>query len=389
MEQGSLLVGIDLDRQTPRICTYRKENGDVVVAPLQGAGEGASLQEILDKIEAQGRVAAARDDADPAEANRELEERAAEIFRGALARLGLSRPQDQIAGIMTTVPSLSKPLVRLVRGIYDRLSIPRDCSFVQDYKESFYYHTLYQRPELWNRSVAFFHFHGHEVTFYALEMNRRTRPVTALVREGDTIYLEDSPVRDEIFYQMILNSMQQDMYTSVFLLGEEFDQAWAGRSTALLCKGGRKVFVVDNLFARGACYAAQEKTGEPKLGDYLYLGEGLVRSNIALEAKVRGKQSAVPLLSAGENWFEAAARREVILDGPAELNFVVTPMQGGGPTRVFMDLPDVPERPSGTTRLAVSLTCDSPQRFRVQVEDLGFGELFPATGRTWQQVMEG
>ena len=386
-KRKGLLVGLDLDRQAPQICTYEKESGDVAIAPMKIGRDENVFREILDRMEAQGRQNV-EDDRFEKE-NRELEIRVTEIFRRAFTSLGIDHPDKQIDGIMTTVGELSKPLVHLLRGVYRRLRLAPGSGWIQDHRESFFYHTLYQDPELWNRNVGLFHFRGHEVTFYALEMNRRTRPVTAKVREGDTIYLEESPVRDEIFYQMILNSLRQDMYTSIFLLGEEFDKSWAGRSTALLCKGGRKVFVVDNLYARGACYAAREKTIEKRFSDYLYMGPDLVKKNTGMHMEVDGEERFFQLIQAGVNWYEAESVQEIILDEARELTLETVDMENGERTKVVIDLPDLPDRPPRTTRLKLGLTYESPSKCRIKVEDLGFGELFPSTGQVWQQVMEG
>ena len=382
-----LLVGLDLDRRSPQICTYEKEGADIVVAPMRVGGDADLLREILDQMEAQGRAGFVISP-EQAEKNLASEEKMAEIFRRAFHALGMDHPDRQIEGLMVTASVVTKPLVELLRGVFRRLKLDAGRCWIQDHRESFYYHTLYQNHELWNRNVGLFYFRDHEVTFYAMELNHRTRPVTANVREGDTIYLEESPVRDEIFYQMILNSLRQDMYTSIFLLGEEFDKSWAGRSTALLCKGGRKVFVVDNLFARGACYAAREKAGEDQLSDYLYLGEALVKKNIGLNLLVDGQMSFCQLISAGVNWYEAFGSCEILLGNTKELIFRRSEMQGGQKSEYCLPLEGLPDRPEGTTRLRIELAYDSPNSCRVQVEDLGFGELFPSSGKVWQATME-
>ena len=48
----------------------------------------------------------------------------------------------------------AKPFVRTIRTAYEKLSIPRSRGYLQDYKESFYFHTLYQKPEIWTRKVG-------------------------------------------------------------------------------------------------------------------------------------------------------------------------------------------------------------------------------------------
>jgi hypothetical protein len=80
------------------------------------------------------------------------------------------------------------------------------------------------------------------------------------------------------------------------------------RSTALLCKGGRKVFVVDNLFAREEPAAAQEKRrwrdGWPAICTWEMIE--LIRNNVGMQMTVQGTKTFYPLISAGVNWYVEA-----------------------------------------------------------------------------------
>ena len=55
-----------------------------------------------------------------------------------------------------------------------------------------------------------------------------------------------------------------------------------------LCRGKRRVFCGDNLFAKGACFGAREKVEERSLKGYLYLGNDLIRYNVGMEMKING-----------------------------------------------------------------------------------------------------
>ena len=77
-----------------------------------------------------------------------------------------------------------------------------------------------------------------------------------------------------------------------------------------------------------------------------------------------------------------------IMDGMDELIFVVSKMDDGKRSRYSMALPGLPRRPARATRLKLHLEYESPRRCRIRVEDLGFGELFPSSGKIWQETME-
>jgi hypothetical protein len=71
------------------------------------------------------------------------------MLRQALATLGLEDPGSQVSGMMITVPVLSRALVNLIQGVYERLELDSSRAFVQDYKESFYYqHPLPEKGTL-------------------------------------------------------------------------------------------------------------------------------------------------------------------------------------------------------------------------------------------------
>lgn len=386
-----LIAGIDLNSEHPMICYYEQETDHTVTAPLKVGNDDISFRDILEEMEeieydeeAPFSERQARTD--------ELAGQVASTLKKALSTLGLRDAGSQIVGLTVTVPHLTKLLVSLIRSVFRELGIERDRGFLQDYRESYYYYTLYQKPELWNRSVGFFEFDGNRISFTSLTHNRQTRPVTVSCTEGVSITLKgEKNTWDEQFSNMIQASLRQNIYSCIFLQGDTFDKQWAARSVSLLLRGGRKVFITDNLYARGACYTAREKTLTRRLSDYLYLGEDLVRTNLGMQMIVQGWETYYPLISAGVNWYEADRDCECILEGDPELTFLVSSMESTENSLTKMPLPGLEkiDRPEGTTRLHIHVGYDSPGRCVILVEDLGFGDLYPSGGQAWKEVLEG
>ncbi|MCC6095712.1 MAG: DUF5716 family protein [Eubacterium sp.] len=389
MSERQLIVGIDLNRSQPQICYYEREKENTVTAPMKVGNDAASFREIFDGIEELDR----RDPEGEADNTRrsELERMAGETMKRALYTLGLDDPAGQIAGITITVPVLTRSVVHLVQSIYHQLGLSGNRAFLQDYKESCYYHTIYQDRDLWTRNVGFFIFEGQDVTFLAMNKNTQTRPVTFTMQEGITVTLkQDRDSWDEQFYNMINASLRQNVFSCIFLMGSTFERSWAGRSIALLCRAGRKVFVVDNLYARGACYAARERVVQRKFPDCLYLGEDVVRNNIGMKMTIQGKETYYPLITAGVNWYEADTSCECILIGKEHaLHFLLSRMDESRQSVSVMQLPEMDERPEGTSRLRIHLFYESAKRCVIEVDDLGFGELYPSSGKVWREILEG
>lgn len=389
MRVHNLIVGIDLNRMAPQLCYFDTERGDSGTAPLKAGNEEISFREVLDACEKQVGDNLYEDAESVRQEQEILADKTAGMLRQALATLGLEDPGSQVSGMMITVPVLSRALVNLIQGVYERLELDSSRAFLQDYKESFYYHTLYQKKELWSRNVGFFLFQDRDVSFCSLSSNHMTRPVTVTVESGMTVHLNGDPsVWDSQFCRMVDDSLRQNLYSSVFLMGETFDKTAMSRSTALLCKGGRKVFVVDNLFARGACCGAREKTVERRLAGYLYLGDELIRNNVGMQMTVQGTKTFYPLISAGVNWYEAERDCEILLVGDPELTFTLTGMDGGNRREVRMELPGLPQRPPKTNRLHLRFSFESAHRMMIEVQDIGFGEMYPGTGQIWREELK-
>lgn len=308
------------------------------------------------------------------------------FLRQALRLLGVPDPARSVSSFMVTVPRITGILVEHLRRAFQELGCARDRMFLQSYEESFYYHTLYQRPELWVRKVGLFQFEGEGVSFSSLEIQEGTRPALVQVKRGKRISLPlESQERDRRFVQFIEESLGSERYSSLFLVGEGFDREWAKASVPLLCKNHRHVFYGSNLFAKGACYGAKEKVEERNLKNYLFLGEDMVRFQLGIEMVVSGSSTIYPLIPGGLNWYEAQRECELLLDGPQELVFLLQDYRGGEKRRCRMELPGLPQRPPKATRLRVRAACQSAGVCRITVEDLGLGELFPGSGLVWQE----
>ncbi len=306
-----------------------------------------------------------------------------------LTMVGVTNPSRQISCLMLTVPRLTRYFVKAIRQAYEQLGIARNRGYLQDYKESFFVHTLYQRQDVWARKVGLFQFRKGKVAFSEMEMNLRTKPMAAYVNDKGTAVLKGTAEqKDQQFVEFIRESLGEDLYSGIFLMGEEFDQTWAKESVRLLCKGQRKVFGGSNLFAKGAALSAREKVEEKHLKGFLYVGSDLVRYNIHMEMLVQGVLTLYPLISAGVNWYETGTDFEVILDQMEELSFLVSRMNEKARKKLVMPLPGLPERPNRTTRLKVHMEYESAGRCRIDVEDLGFGEMYPASGMVWHEIME-
>ena len=133
----------------------------------------------------------------------------------------------------------------------------------------------------------------NEVTMHCLMENKKTRPITVKTRKiGHTWIPADVKKKDAAFAAALTKWLEDQTFSGLFITGEGFGD-WSKQSLDLMCRDGCHVFAGDNLFVRGACYTALEKTDEPMIRGRVYLGPDMLRASVGLDRRHCPGQAAV------------------------------------------------------------------------------------------------
>jgi hypothetical protein len=225
----------------------------------------------------------------------------------------------------------------------------------------------------------------------ALNLNTHTTPVLARVECEEKWQRPLSGLqpeeKDEAFAGLVRDLFIRRPVSSVYLVGEGFEENWYSQSLKILCDG-RRVFAGNNLYAKGACYRAAKVAEGEETAAYVFLGADKISYNVGLRTPGAGKNSIHTLLNAGESWYEASAECEALLCEEPVVEFILQPMQGDECLLEKLALEGLPERPPRATRLHIQVEFLSVNRLKVEVQDMGFGELFPSTDLVWTEEVE-
>ena len=93
------------------------------------------------------------------------------------------------------------------------------------------------------------------------------------------------------------------------------------------------------------------------------------------------------LISAGKNWFESKGECEVILSGAYEIDFWKQLPNSREAKIETLELTDMPARPDRTTRVRITATPLSDEKIAIDIKDLGFGDIFRSSDKTWHYEM--
>ncbi len=287
--------------------------------------------------------------------------------------------------LILSVERLSKENMEVFWTIAPKLGLSAEQFMVIDHKESFYHFALSQPEALWIHDVYLFENDGKNLFYYGLKRNTRTTPQMISIKESIKNPVEAELEQDMEFLGILRRAFENQLVTTAYLVGEGFEGGWMKDSLNFLCKN-RRVFMGNNLFSKGACYAGFNRE-HPQMWKFIYMGEHEMKFNLSLKVRDCGNMAFHTLISAGENWFESKGDCEVVLMGSSEIEFWKQLPNSRDAVIESLELTDLPNRPDRTTRLRITAIPISDEKIEVEIKDMGFGEIYRSTDKTWKYTM--
>lgn len=307
----------------------------------------------------------------------------------------------KINGIVFSVPELTEELAQMLRGIAVRMNIDKRHIFIQDYKESFCNYLFYQPKELWQYEAALFCCDRNEIKAYML---RRLKPglgggktifvtvdevASAHIKELAAVYpvlnADKAKDADMRFCRFIEGVFDKRIVSSVFLTGEGFENNWYPNSLKVLCNG-RRAFLGNNLYSKGACYASM-RYADPYDDGPVYLDGTKMTEQICLRMRIGGHEGWYPIVAWGTHWYEADGQWEVILEDTSDIEIHIETLDGEDLKVETVSLEGLPERMDYSLRLQIEVMFLDERTCRLRFKDVGFGEFYPASDFLVEKVL--
>ena len=305
------------------------------------------------------------------------------FLKRSLGLLSQVTNTERIGALMITCEELDHRMVEVLTAATEGLHLKTDQICFQSHVESFYYYNLYQPEELWRHKTILCEYGDASIRTYCMECNRHTTPVVAYMEEREFPF--PVPESDEKMQEIAKKLCENQMISSVYLIGEAFSRDWMKESLRYLCKG-RRVFQGNNLFSKGACYGMMERLTPGENGkNHVFLGKDKLKSNIGMKVLRQGEESYQALLDAGINWYEAKNTMEFYLLEGRAVEILITSLTGKG-NRIARIVPE--ELQEGIIRLRISVEMRDDTHLKVELEDLGFGTFRAATHHIWKEEIE-
>ena len=292
----------------------------------------------------------------------------------------------EVRKLVISVENYDPLMFSLLSNLYIDMGIPKESIEITSHLDSGLFYIFNQPSELWNNSVALYDYSADGLNYYRIDISKNKDPKTInVIHEDYTEQISLSKFGNDT-YQMDLDFSKIAEYegkkayiSAVFLTGVGFSNKWMKKSTNVLCQG-RRVFVGQNIYTKGACYRAVG--GEYKFfyDEFFVETKENVLSDIGITLDDE-KDTFIPIITGGKQWYNTHGELSVILDDTDTITLIYRNHKTGDEKRETVRIHGLPKRPNKTTKVSLEVEFDSPHEGAVIVRDLGFGKMFPTTNK--------
>lgn len=299
-------------------------------------------------------------------------------------------PEWKLEKLVVTLADADIFLIKAVRELMKELALTDEQFEIVSHLDSGLYYIFNQPESLRNNSVLLFDFNNEGLESYRIDITRNKTPEIIDVVYQDlrkrlnySTFRRDKEDLDDLFTEIAKEVLADTYVSSVFLTGIGFSDNWMKRSAAILCQG-RRVFVGQNIYTKGACFRAFGGVHAAPLAKYFRNTKYTVREDIGISL-MDEKETFYPIINAGEEWFNTRGKLYIFPDETNRLELIYRDVLTGNTITENIEIHGLPKRPPKTTKLSLEVEFYQSKKGAVVIRDEGFGSLFPSTNKIYRK----
>ncbi len=296
----------------------------------------------------------------------------------------------EIKKLVISIERFDPRIFGLLSELYKDMGVEKDVIEITSHLDSGLYYIFNQPSELWNNSVSLYDYSTDGLNYYRIDISKNKEPRSITVIHEDyteqislSRYGNDTYQMDVDFAKIAEYEGKKAYISAVFLTGVGFSNKWMKKSTNVLCQG-RRVFVGQNIYTKGACYRAVGGEYRKFYDDYFVETKENVLSDIGITLEDE-KDTFVPIITGGKQWYNTTGKLNVIMDDTEKVTIVYHNRKTDEEKRETVRINGLPKRPNKTTKLSLEVEFESPDEGAVIIRDMGFGKMFPTTNKIYRK----
>ena len=286
---------------------------------------------------------------------------------------------SQIQSICVTIPDYHSDEISAVRDTLKKCGVSDGRWQVLSRVESFAYYAYSQKKELYQNGTVLMDYNASGIDVYRLYCNK-IGDMQYILQEHTLSQPEGSTI-EKASHSVTLymtEYFKKHRASSVYLTGMGFDVDRLPDEFTKVLVAGRKAFVGQNLYVRGACFAALEYISPQVFGNVCLLTDGRIKADIETDISEHGRPMKFRIVKMGTNWYMAERTIDFIIEDVSVINFQII-WPDGKYIEKQVDISSIPYREGKTTRISMNVKASSQDKCIVTVKDLGFGEIYQAS----------
>lgn len=304
----------------------------------------------------------------------------------------LSRSEEYtLCGLTITVEQYHPKVYAVLQKLKESFSLSDDRFYIMSHENAFFQYVMNQDERLRNNSVAMFEYGFEGMEYYRIDRKH----------QGNTwiYYLSRQDMKEEMSYSMLFGDveeldrhfaelgrikMKETYISTVYLTGPGFNDNWIEESKKVICDG-RRVFMGQNLYTKGACYHARHgayETGK----DCILCTEGSIPFDIGVSIGDASARNYFQLIAlGGREWYNMRGKVTLFLDDTNRISMVYRDKITKRVQKEIIEIHGLPKRPPKTTKLSLEVELFDERMGAIVIRDVGFGKIYPTTNKIYRK----
>lgn len=304
----------------------------------------------------------------------------------------LSRNEDYVLkGVTVTLEEYHPVVYKVLKRFGDELDLDSEHFGIISHETAFFQFVMNQDEKIHTNSVAMFDY-GHEGMDY-YRIDRKNQRNTRIYYLGYESLKEDLPYSklfsdveelDQSFAAIARMKMKETYVSAVYLTGPGFNDTWIQESQKVLCEG-RRVFMGQNIFTKGACYHA--RLGAYENGnDIILCTQGSIPFDIGVTiGDLEGRNHFCPIAIGGREWYNMRGKVSLFLDDTKRISMVYRDKVTKEMQQEVIEINGLPKRPPKTTKISLEVEMYNETMGAIIIRDEGFGSIYPTTNKIYRK----
>lgn len=241
--------------------------------------------------------------------------------------------------------------------------------------------------------VGIFNFSKEGLFYRQVQIKRDKRPIQvrtlfhSFEKElGKDSYTLPKDELDAIFTTIVKRIVKQYTLSVFYLTGIGFEGQWLKNSKKILCNH-KRVFMEENLFAKGACYQAYKELEGSSVDNAVIIAEGLITYDIGLRGFQKGEEAYIPIVNAGAEWFHSAGSRQFFVDQARSIELVYHNLINDQVEKELIPIHPYWIKEDRASKIQVDISFVSDKKGLITIKHKGFGLMNPDTHMVYKKEL--